>query len=358
MIFSTNRTASLGDDIAVDVNESYFGAGALSFMQENAQDELALFEAAIRSDIDEAYIDESATDELTALNEGFVQNAANKIKEMMRKFIEWLQAVTRSAIAKLTQLLVKDNEKFIKIAQNKIYKMKNSKNFKYTGKAVKISGSKISATDLCKEFDGLFEKASKAKSKEEVDNIVADINTKLEKFEKLSDRDEMIEEVIIDVKDEGITFVQGQLDFLKSNAKKDLDDLRKTMKDFENKAKKMSKEADSKAKSAKGDSDDDKAMKESLNAMAIAASKFREASQTWVNDTLYLLKTEIKVARSVVSKAMGASPKNEGFEYSEEFTDAMIEYADYVYDEALEEMSEGKECDDCEPGAEPDEDEE
>lgn len=74
MIYSTNRTASLGE-ITCDVNESYFGIGAMSFMEESAQDELAIFEAAIKSDIDEVMIGESAT-ELAALNEGFVQTAA------------------------------------------------------------------------------------------------------------------------------------------------------------------------------------------------------------------------------------------------------------------------------------------
>ena len=55
MIYSTNRTASLGDTtIEVDVNKSYFGAGSLVFMQEAAEDELALFENAITSIINNA----------------------------------------------------------------------------------------------------------------------------------------------------------------------------------------------------------------------------------------------------------------------------------------------------------------
>lgn len=54
-----------------------------------------------------------------------------------------------------------------------------------------------------------------------------------------------------------------------------------------------------------------------------------------------VLKNVAKLARAVVAKAMGATPKNESFEeYDEELTDAMIEAANYEYDEALEEMSE------------------
>ena len=60
-----------------------------------------------------------------------------------------------------------------------------------------------------------------------------------------------------------------------------------------------------------------------------------------------MIKAQAKIARKVVAKAMGATPKNEGFEYDEELTDAMIEAAEYEYDSAMEEMSEGSKCEEC-----------
>lgn len=355
MIYSTNRTASLGnDEFTVDVNESYFGAGALSFMQENAQDELALFEAAIKSDIDEALIGESAGEEITALNEGFVQNAGAKIKAMMVKFIEWLKSVMRSAVAKMTNLLNRDNAQFIKSAKKRISTMPNAKNFKYNGKALKLSEAKetTNATDGIKAF---YDKAASASSKEALDNIVKELDSKVDAFKEMNLRKAFQDTCVIDAKDESLTFVEAHLKFLEDKSKKQLAEIKKDMTSMEADAKKLAKEAEKKAKDYKGE---DEIERNKLAVMAQAAAAYRNCCQSYVKDSLYILSQQIKIARAVVTRAMGASPKNEGFEYTEELIDAMIESADFEYDEALEEMSEGKDCDDCETGAEPDEDEE
>ena len=237
MIYSTNRTASLGE-ITVDVNESYFGAGALDFMQENAQDELALFEAAIKSDIDEVLIGES-TSELEALNEGFIQNASNKIKEMMRKFIEWLKAVTRSAIAKLSQLLVRDNAKFVKIAKKKIQTMPNPGKFKYSGKGLPSNGryspenisTIIGDNKGVKEDDSLYMKAKNAKSDAELEAIKKEIEDTLSSSKE--DANDMRKSFDDEIKDydvegkEAINVVQEHIKILDGLSKKSINDLKK-----------------------------------------------------------------------------------------------------------------------------------
>ena len=102
MIYSTNRTSSLGEQ-SIDVNESYFGIGAQSFYQESAQDELSIFESAIKSDIDEVLIGESAS-ELQALNEGFVAKAPAAVvdgeRAKLEKYRETLVGI-EAALAKL-----------------------------------------------------------------------------------------------------------------------------------------------------------------------------------------------------------------------------------------------------------------
>ena len=355
MIYSTNRTASLGNnDFAVDVNESYFGAGALSFMQENAQDELALFEAAIKSDIDETLIGES-TEELAALNEGFVQNAANRIKEMMKKFIEWIKSVMRSAVAKLSNLLIRDNAQFIKTAKRRISTMPNAKNFKYNGKALKLSEVKESG-NAAEDLKGLYDKAATATSKEALESISKEVSDKVDAFKEMDVRKAFKDNCVIDAKDENLAFVEDHLKFLEDKSKKQLAEVKKNMATMENDAKKLAKEAEKKSKDYKGE---DELERTKLAVMAEAAAAYRNCCQMFVKDSLYILSQQIKIARAVVTRAMGASPKNEGVEYTEELIDAMIEASDYEYDEALEEMSEGKDCcDDCEDGAEPDDDEE
>ena len=358
MIYSTNRTTSLGD-MSIDVNESYFGAGALSFMQENAQDELALFEAAIKSDIDEVIIGESASEELAALNEGFVQNAANRINEMMNKFIEWIKSVMRSAVAKLSNLLVRDNAQFIKTAKRRISTMSNPKKFKYSGKALEMSEVKESngkdQLSIVEGLKGFYEKASTATSKDDLENISKEVSDKVDAFKENDVRKAFKDNCIIDVEDKDINFVEAHLKFLEDKSKKQLVEVKKNMATMETNAKKLAKEAERKSKNYKGE---DELERTKLAVMAEAAAAYRNCCQLYVKDTLYILSQQIKIARAVVTRAMGASPKNEGVEYTEELIDAMIETANYEYDEALEEMSEGKDCDDCEDGAEPDEDEE
>ena len=357
MIYSTNRTASLSDDITVDVNESYFGLGALDFMQENAQDELALFEAAIKSDIDEFLIGESA-DELTALNEGFVQNAANKIKELMRKFIEWLKSITRSAIAKLSQLLVRDNEQFVKMAKTRISKMPNPGKFKYSGKALKLSDEKDKIENGLKSkvesIKAKYDKAASESSKEQLESLKSDVDKLVEEFNALNVREDFNKQCVYDASDEGIGFVEKHLKVLEGASKKDLKGIKDDLKKFEKEAKDLAKKAEAKAKK----DEKDEVEKVRLSVMASIANSYKTCAQKYVSDSLYITKQNVKIARAVVAKAMGATPKNEGFEFEEEFIDAMIEDANYEYDEALEEMSEAKECDDSEDGAEPDEDEE
>lgn len=336
MIFNTNRTTSLGD-IDVEVNESYLGAGSLYFMQENAEIEMELFESAVKSDIDECLIGESAS-ELEALNENFVKNAANKIKEMMTKFIEWIKAISKSALAKLAQFIVTDNAKFVRIAEKRIITMKDTKDFKYTGLVIKdpkkVNMEKITGvTDALKKAwaaaggDGATVEATKATIADLKKKLLED-NTADPNFEK--------------VENKGFDIVQGHVDFLKKASREQIKEIDKSCKEFMKFANDIIKESAKKEKENKDD-----AKKEQLAAMSVSAAGIKEIGQTIINKELALLKKLVKVARAVVTKAMGATPKNEGFEYTEELIDAMIETANYELDDMLEEMSEGSDCEEC-----------
>lgn len=336
MIYSTNRTTSLGE-MSVDVNESYFGIGAYDFMQENAQDELAMFEAAIKSDIDECIIGESSY-ELQALHEGFVENAKNKIKEMMRKFIEWLKAVTRSAFAKLATLIVRDNEKFVKIARKQIAKMPAGK-FEYSGKMLKLSNCKV--VDYKAKADAIVAEFDKADnmSETELDTHQENIKNLSDEFKALADRDNFEKNCVEDTTKGTINDVQAHIGFLADKSKKQLATTKKALKEMEANAKKIAKKADK--DSDKHSGDEDKVVAKRYSVKAACAAAYRDACQSFVKDTLWMIKEEVKIARRVVSAAMAASPKNEGFEYGEEL-ELMVEADDFIFDEALEEMSEAK----------------
>lgn len=346
MIYSTNRTSSLGE-LSVDVNESYFGIGAQTFYEESAQDELSMFEAAIKSDIDEVLIGESAS-ELQTLNEGFVQNAVNKIKEMMKKFIAWCQAVMRSAFAKLSSLIVRDNAKFAKLASKHIATMKNKDKFKYTGKIVQdVAG----VTGLMNDFSKAAENTVKAINVESITVDAAESKIKeVEEDVKLFTKENLMKEFTKEVTDAGFDIVKGQIDVLDALSKKSIKDL----KDGFNKAIKGANEVIKKVSKMEGK---DNAEKEKIAACSKLASAYKTNTQKMLVAMMGLIKALAKIARGVVARAMGATPKNEGVEFDEELNEALIEAVEYEYDEALEEMSEGK-CEDCEDCDDDDEDEE
>lgn len=334
MIFNTNRTASLGD-IDVEVNESYLGAGSLYFMQENAEIEMELFESAVKSDIDECLIGESAS-ELEALNENFVKNAASKIKEIMTKFIEWIKAISKSALAKLTQFIVRDNAKFVRIAEKRIITMKNTKDFKYTGLVIKNPGK----VDVKKLTDALNVLKTAWKNVGGVNGVTVEATkTAIAGLKKTLLEDNTTDVYFEKVENKGFDIIQPHVNFLKSASREQIKTIDKSCKEFMKFANDIIKESAKKEKENKDD-----AKKEQLAAMSVSAAGIREIGQTIINKELALLKKQIKVARAVVTKAMGATPKSEGFEYSEELIDAMIETANYELDDMLEEMSEGSDC--------------
>lgn len=342
MIYSTNRTTSLGE-LSVDVNESYFGIGAMSFMEESAHDELAIFEAAIKSDIDEVMIGESAF-ELTALNEGFVQNAVNKIKDMMKRFLAWLQSITRSAFAKLSQLLVRDNAKFAAVAKKQIIKMKNKKDFKYKGKYLVSIDNKIS--------NSVDTGVSDMKSKIFDKNInPAELKKELEDLKDAADEldvSKAMESLVKETEDGDLALVNRHLQMLEALGKDKMRNLKKTMDQAKKDANDIAKRADKLAVEAKDEE------REEANARAEAAAAYKSLVQKQITFTMGMIKAQAKIARRVVASAMGATPKHEGVEYDEELTEAMIESAEYEYDSALEEMSEASDCEDCDDDIEDD----
>lgn len=334
MIFNTNRTMSLGT-IDVDVNESYFGAGALNFMQENAEIELELFEAAIKSDIDEVLIGESSY-EIEALNEGFVKSAANKIKEIMKKFIEWLKAIIKSAYAKLSQITVKDNVKFCKIARAQLRK---NDEIKYKGKLIKDNGTDIEK--IKKQVDSLkmiWDKVKTSDDISELNKVKDEVESKKSSFKNIYSIEALEKEAFTEGEG-GADLVERHIKFLESMAKDKLKKINKTCKEFEKFASKIASDAERDA-----NKNDDESKKNKFSALSTIASAIKEIGQLTVSNQLSILKKEIKVARAVVASAMRGS-KNEGVEYTDELVDAMIETTNYELDEALEEMSEGKECD-------------
>ena len=347
MIFDTNRTKSLVEEsteMEVEVNENYFGAGSLFYMQESAEDEMMLFEAAIKTDLDEVVIGESV-DELTALNEGFVENTVKRVEDLMKKFIEWLRGITRSAIMKLNQYLVRDNAKFCKEARARIKNVPDD--FKYTGKALKSTEFE-SVEDLKNAFTELYNLYIKANSanatKETVEEVKADVAKRLEEATK-NKKAKNFDEVNVETIENGtLKTVEDHLNYLEKTSKDKLKSLTARCKRYESTANDLVKEAKKYAKIAK--KEDPNARNQAALLVEIA-NAIKKVAQITIDEEMKAIRKMIAISRSVVAKALVKVPaaKNEGVEIEEELINAFIEAEEYELESALEEMSEASECD-------------
>lgn len=348
MIFDTNRTKSLVEEsveteMEVELNENYFGAGTLFFMQESAEDEMMLFEAAIKTDLDEVAIGESA-DELAALNEGFVENTVNKIEELMKKFIEWLKGITRSAIMKLMQYLARDNAKFCKEARARIKNVPEG--FKYAGKALKSTKFE-SVEDLdaaFDELDKLWDKVNKSPAtKETAESVKKQLEEKRAAIQKAK-KEKNFDAVNVYQEENGtLKTVEDHLDYLEKTAKEKVKELNAKCKKYESKANGYVKEAKAAAKKAK--KEDSETRDQAAVAVAVA-NEIKKVAQMTIDEEMRAIRKMISISRAVVAKALAKVPaaKNEGVEIDEELISAFIEAEEYELESTLEEMSEASEC--------------
>lgn len=349
MIFDTNRTKSLieesveTDEMEVEVNENYFGAGSLMFMQEAAEDEMALFEEAVKSDLDEVVIGEAA-EELKALNEGFAEKTVNKIQELMKKFIEWLKGIYNSAIMKFNQYLVKDNAKFCAEAKKRLPNVEEG--FKFTGKALKSTKFE-SVEDLDKAFDqldALWGKVSGGSANAEtVKNELDEILKKVAEAKKAKN----FEAVNVYTEENGtLKVVEDHLEYLEKVSKEKVKELMKKCKEYQAKANKVAKEAKTAARKAKDETEE---KRNQLAAASQVAAAIKKVAQETISEEMKAIRKMVAISRSVVAKALAKVPatKNEGVELDEAFINAMLESEEYELESALEEMSEAAECEDC-----------
>lgn len=151
-IFSQNRTM-LGDDFEIMANESYQGAaGAYRAMTEGFQNSYAVFESCIGLDFMEAaVVNESVSaEDFEVVQESFVGDFFNKIKEFLTKLIEKIKGIVKSFITKVTGTFCRDGKTLVNKYKNDVLKKDLSK-MKYkwaknTGKTASLNTSNLTGT--------------------------------------------------------------------------------------------------------------------------------------------------------------------------------------------------------------------
>ena len=116
-IYSNNSTMLSNND-GIIANEAYANSlGALQLMVECQQNDLALFEGAIKYDFNEVAImnnNNYMTESVVAINEAGVKDMLNSAKLLIDKIITKIKAIFDKFIGKLDLLFKKDIDKLVK----------------------------------------------------------------------------------------------------------------------------------------------------------------------------------------------------------------------------------------------------
>lgn len=335
MIYSTNRKESLGD-LTISANESYFGFGSLNFIQECAEDELSIFEAAIKSDIEEHGLIKEGSD-LTSLNESFVEKAKNQIKTMMEKFLQWIQSTMASVMKKFDTEVGNHAAKYAKSAKEKFAKLEGTLVFK--GKAFDPK-----TTDPLKGFNGdVLESLKNAESLVVGETVSEqDLKTIQEMLSKIKEgsKKDFLKDTLKEFENGDVKKIFDTHIEILEGCKDTINPFRVSLKEVKDTATKLYKEA---KKAAKGSED-----KEAAARKVQAVAAYRDLCTKTLSMGMQLIRTVISTAKSVVDSILRQNTKavKEGTEedFDVELLTAMGESFDYELEQSFEEISEGEDC--------------
>lgn len=158
-VYSLNRS-SLGSYSPEEIiaNENYVGGiGAAQIMIDNAMNDQAMFEAVIANDFAEAYASLNEGAEVSVLTEASLGGAFDKVKAMLKKIWEKIKGLFETFIAKVKNVVIRDNKKYVDAYKKKVL-AKNLSKMKYKFCDKKEKGFK----DLSDCVYGAVDKAEEA----------------------------------------------------------------------------------------------------------------------------------------------------------------------------------------------------
>lgn len=172
-VYSNDRLgmSGAGIDTLVTANESYKGdVGLQQILIESAQNDMAIFDAVIRSDINEAVSLQEGTllqEEVAIMHEGMVKDFFGKVLAFLKKMVEKIKGIFKAIYAKITGVVVRDGKKLVDMHKKNVIG-KNLSKMKYkwaqpTGKSLDLASDILDTKDL-KDND----------SKEEISKTVND----------------------------------------------------------------------------------------------------------------------------------------------------------------------------------------
>lgn len=345
MIYSSDRIHGSSKEL----DPKYLGAGVATMQIENAQDLLENFNLCIASDFEEAAALNEGSE---IINEGvvdFFKNVYEKIKELMKKLIHWLDAIMRTVTAKLAQIIVRDNATYVKVLRKRINKTDFSKfklaNTEYVIKDKFKEG--ITDTDLSNGFKNTympFIKFEKDMTIEKAKSALDTCEKDLKEIKASETLKKMINKTDSSCKgNDAVKYVTSSMEILELLDRKYIKELKKGFKDAIKDANDVIKEAkdnERDAIKAASENSDDKSKQNAKEVASInlrAANLMKQEITKERSATLEIIKKVAKVSRAIVYKAAAySSPKNEGALEDVDY-ETIQECSEYEFDSALEE---------------------
>ena len=353
-IYSRN---SVGSAIHIAANENYSYQDFGRVLVESVQNDMIVFNAALRNDFKEnAAIREGTmiASELTSFREFSVKEAWANLKEKLKKLWEKIKGIFRQVFAKLTVWLVKNGNAFVAMHRKTLASKPNlgkTKVPKYL-KAKESAFAANLADPIIKGYNDAF-------SKSETGNVSGDkeysstdehVNTWLKKALGNMDgvtadnfAEKSKEYYFEEMKDTTFASIGVSLESLFNNItsrSKRIKDLKKAEKDFDAAVKKAIKKLDDAAKKydkAEGKTDEEKDLNKSLSTQYKNASKvtssYERAVTIATRANINAIKTSVKQDRMLVGLLAAASPTQEAYFIMAEGADDFDSHEDYSPEE-------------------------
>lgn len=314
-IISANRLSKLNGNYVFAANESYGVEDIGRIMMENEMNDMAIFNAALKSDMYELQCRTEGTlleSELQSLSENAVQDFFKSIIEKLKKFWEKMKGLFKKAYAMISAYVVRNGKAFIAANRKELSKLTGSE--KIPGKVYCVEGKPrieqvanfkaISPDDAKNKVNGMGESSNEI-TKYCIGRILNDDNIGDKKvLDYLKDKCfKPVENGTLSQCGGAATLMadlENGIEELKT-VKKTEKDAEKTIKDA---IKKLENEARNAAKDLEGTAKDEKTKE--ANYYKIACTGMTNALSTTIRAVIRLVRFRLAQERIILAKAIGS----------------------------------------------------
>lgn len=319
-IISANRFSKMNGNYVIAANESY-GVGDIGrILIENDRNDMAIFNAALKSDMYELQCRTEGTlleSEIQSLSENAIQDFFKSIIEKLKKFWAKAKGVFKKAYAMITAYVVRNGKAFIAANKKAIANLKDSTQLKGEVWVLKSNADTVAAD---------FSKIDIETAKKSVDNMDASASEITKSCLKLMfpayDGDTNLYKWLKEdafEKKSGATLGEcggrNTLVAMLENGMKPIKELKKQEREMEKSIKESLKELETAARNAAKNTKDDEAAKDAhtkqANYYKAASTGITNAMSSAMRAAIRLHKFQLSNARIALAKAIGVQATTE-----------------------------------------------